>query len=353
MERLPLASLRTFSAVARLLSVTRAAEELHVTPSAVSHHLKALEDYVGTKLLKRAGNRISLTPAGARYANELEDALFVLANATRAVKAARDRVRIRIGCPPSIAMLWLVPRVSRYMREHPELSLAVTMSSEGSSISPMGSEYDMHVCYGRPDRTGWRVFKLGGNNRFFPICSPRLYEEAGLQSPSSLADHALLDSSDETYYRRREPRQPGWHRWLEAAGIPELATARYLNFTPRAYMHSAVREGLGVGLSRTMLAADELEAGKVVVPFGPALELPFRYSLVCSHDLAQRREIALFCEWLIDEAEQSCARVDVLLREQIGLAGPGRARSSTQEPRLRGSGAPGVLLKTDTARRPV
>jgi LysR family glycine cleavage system transcriptional activator len=109
-----------------LLSITRAAEELEVTPSAVSHHIKSLENYVQTALVRRDGNKIALTPAGQRYLSQVADGLLLLSNATRAMKAVKDRHVIRIACPPSLAVLWLVECVGRFMQTHKDVIVAVT-----------------------------------------------------------------------------------------------------------------------------------------------------------------------------------------------------------------------------------
>ncbi|HEX2829515.1 MAG TPA: LysR substrate-binding domain-containing protein [Burkholderiales bacterium] len=310
--RLPLSSLRTFAVVARLLSVTKAADELKVTPSAVSHHIKLLEEYLETKLLRRTGNKIALTAAGERYVAQVEDGLLLLSNATRNLKAAKDQPILRVACPPSLGMLWLMGRIGGFMKERDDISLSMTMVPDPTIL--LRSAFDVGLWYGQGPLSGLRVVPLS-RNPIFPICSPHLARHAGaIAEPGDLANHTLLDSSDETYYDK-QPQRPGWHGWLQAAGLPDIAGKRYLNFTPRVYMHQAVRECLGVGLSRGLLAVDELAEKQIVVPFGPAVEQPSTYNLVCPTVLIKRRDVIAFTEWIVSEAQRSMSILDKLLAE--------------------------------------
>jgi LysR family glycine cleavage system transcriptional activator len=309
-QRLPLSSVRTFAVVARLLSVTRASEELDVTPSAVSHHIKTLETYLGVKLLRRQGNAIVLTAAGERYITQVADGLLILSNATRTLKAAKEHPILRVACPASLGMLWLMPRIARFIREHRDFPISVTMVADPPSL--LRSAFDVGLWYGYGPLSGLRVIPLSAN-RIFPICSPLLLtEEAPLGAPGDLARHTLLDSTDETYYDKQAQRA-GWYRWLQAAGAPDLAGRSYLNFTPRAYMHQAVKDGLGVGLSRTLLTVDCLAAGDIVVPFGPVVELNATYNLVYPTVLEAREDVAAFNAWLLAEAQSSMNTLDTLL----------------------------------------
>jgi LysR family glycine cleavage system transcriptional activator len=308
--RLPLSSLRTFSVVARLLSVTKAAEEISVTPSAVSHHIKILEQYLGTKLLRREGNKIVLTSAGERYVTQVSDGLLLLSDATRTLKSAKQQTVLRVACPPSLGMLWLVPRLGRFMAEHPEYPISVTMVPDPTVL--LRSAFDIAFWYGQGPLTGLLIVPLS-SNVIFPICSPRLSSEAApLERPADLANHTLLDSSDETYYEK-QPQRAGWRGWLKVAGISEVSGKRILNFTPRVYMHQAVKQGLGVGLSRALLALDDLDAGDIVVPFGPVLEQSSTYNLVTPTVLSKRKDVAAFNDWLIEEARTSMEKVTALL----------------------------------------
>jgi LysR family glycine cleavage system transcriptional activator len=149
----------------------------------------------------------------------------------------------------------------------------------------------------------------------FPICRPaHLNGEHALRHPADLAGCTLLESTDEVYYQSAEPRQPRWAQWLQAAGVPGLTPARYLNLTPRALVYSAVMAGLGVGLGRSLIVADSLAAKELAVPFGPILTQTSTYNLVYPSNLGRRRDIAAFRNWVLAEAEASARKLERMLK---------------------------------------
>lgn len=312
MERLPLASVRTFAVVARRLSISRAAEELSVTPSAVSHQIRVLEDYLGVPLFHRQKNRLRLTPAGERYMTDAAEALQILIRATKAIKSRHAAHAIRIGVPPSLAALWLVPRLSRFTRAHPDVSFTVTAAPEPAL--QLGPSFDVGIWYGHGTIPGLTVDPLG-RNRVFPVCkASHARGDHALRHPSDLRRCTLLDSTDDAYHRYREQRQPRWAEWLGSAGVTDVNGAREMNLTPRLLMHSAVKAGLGVGLSRSLLAVDALKAREIAVPFGPALPLAMTYNFVAPPQLLKRKEIAALRDWLIAEAAASQAQLERMLK---------------------------------------
>jgi LysR family glycine cleavage system transcriptional activator len=294
------------------MSITRAAEELNVTPSAVSHQIKVLEDYLGVPLFHRQKNKLKLTTAGERYMAQVSEALLLLARATNTIKSARSEQILRIAAPASLATLWLVRRLCRFSKAHPDITLTVTASS-GSPTLLEGS-FDIGFWYGSGVIPGLSIEPLG-QNRVFPICKPTLMQgEHALRTSADLQRCTLLDSSDEAYYRYKEPRQPGWSGWLQSAGLSQTNGARQMNLTPRMLMHGAVTAGAGVGLSRSLIAVDGLAAREIAVPFGPALPLSTTYNLVFPSHLAKRKDIAAFREWVIAEAASSTRRVERMLK---------------------------------------
>lgn len=305
MERLlPLNALRVFAAVGRLASFSRAATELNVTASAVSHQMRTLENYLGVPLLNRTGSRIELTNAGKLYLQQVQEGLAQLARATRAIRAAKSERTLKISCAPSLSALWLMRRIGRFTESHPHIGLALTASR--NLVDLHNGEYDLAIRYGRGAHEGFRC-DLMSPNELFPVCSPRLVKgERPLRQPSDLRHHALLECTDGEYY---DAANPGWHGWLQSAGVYDVPPQRYLNFSPRLLMQQAAIDGLGVGLSRTLLAADFLESRQLICPFGPVLELTSSYYLICPAATADRPEIAAFRNWLIAEAQESRARL--------------------------------------------
>ena len=314
MERLPLAAVRTFSVVARWLSISRAAEELSVTPSAVSHQIKALERFLGTALFTRDRNALKLTAAGKLYMAQVSEGLLVLTRATRTIKSTKGKQLLRVAAPPSLAALWLIERIGGFMKMHPDIAISVTASSGAPAL--LDTAFDVAIWYGNGngDIPGLSVQSLGPN-WVFPVCKPAFVKgEHPLRTAADLARCTLLDSADESYYQHSSARQPGWHGWLQAAGVPDIVPKRYLSFTPRILMHHGVRAGLGIGLSRTLLAADALASKELVVPFGPAVPQPITYSLVFPTYLGKRKDVAAFCAWAIAEAEESSRKLERVLK---------------------------------------
>lgn len=174
--------------------------------------------------------------------------------------------------------------------------------------------FDAGFWYGHGKLSGLHAEPLIGNYAF-PICKPSFQQgDHALKSPADLARCTLLESTDETYYQYKEPRQPAWTEWLRTAGFAELTGVRSLSFTPRLMLHRAVAAGTGVGLSRTLLAIDAIEAKEVVVPFGPALPQTATYHLLHATNLGRRKDVAAFRNWVLSEAEASARKVARLLR---------------------------------------
>jgi LysR family glycine cleavage system transcriptional activator len=309
-DRLPLASVRTFAVVARLSSISRAAAEMNVTPSAVSHQIKLLESYLDTRLFRREKNKLKLTPAGEQYVAQISEALLLLGVATKRLKAGKERQVLRVGCTPSLAYLWLIPRLEHFMKTHPGLEVTVTGVPDPPAVQH--EAFDISFWYGSGSISGFTVEPLGANHNF-PVCKPALAQgDHGLRSVADLARCTVIECSDETYHRYADSHD-GWTRWLQAAGAHGLVPKHELNFTPRVLMHQAVVAGLGVGLSRTLLAVDALLRKDVVVPFGPALPTTATYNLVTLSHLARRKDVAAFREWVVSEANASAKKIQRLL----------------------------------------
>lgn len=308
----PLNSIRVFAVVGRLLSFSQAAKELGVTPSAVSHQIRSLEDYLGVILLRRERNRVTLTPAGRNYLNEITEGFTQVSRATRVLKAAKGKRVIRLYAPVSLCSLWLIPRLALYAKAHPDVALSVT-SSFPPALPALGQN-DLAIYYDVAPPAGLRGDALS-TNELLPVCSPKL--TAGrhpLRAVSNLRFHTLIESTDDIYY---DVANPGWQGWLRAAMVPDTTSARYLNFTPMSLMHDAIVAGLGIGLTRTLLAVDAILAGQLVVPFGPVLSLRSYYYLLSPNGLRDQPDLKRLCDWLMAEAEAS--RKALNLEERDGL----------------------------------
>ncbi len=300
---LPLNAIRVFSAVGRLLSLKKAADELGVTPSAVSHQISALEDFLGLRLLRRDGNHIALTVEGKNYLRQIAGSLTQLSLATKWVQATKGQTILRVSAPPSLASLWLMPRIARFTRAYPDIALAVVATPE-VLVGRQMDRLDVAIRYGTEPPAGLHNEALAGNE-LFPVCSPLLLDgRHPLRGPEDLRHHTLLESSDELYH---EESNPGWLGWLQAVNLSEIRSGRYLSFSPPQLMHQAMLESLGVGLMRGLLAADSIAEGMLVCPFGPALTLGTRYFVTCHPSVAERSDVVAFRRFVCQEADSTLA----------------------------------------------
>lgn len=293
-EFVPLNALRVFAVVGRQLSFTGAARELHVTPSAVSHQIKALEDYLGVQLLRRNRSTISLTRPGRRYLAQISEHLAELTHATKALRASKGQEILRIAAPSSLLGLWLMPRIQRFVALTPDTGLALTAVNSPPAL--IQNEFDVVFWYGEETANEPRSVPLC-ENEIFPICSPSIMRGgAPLRDPAALCNYTLFDSDDD---------RPGWHHWFKSAGLPEVDGTRYMKFTPKMFMQQAVSAGLGIGLTRTLLAAESLAHDELVCPFGPAVPVRSTYHLFLASAPPQRKGLALFRDWVLADAKAS------------------------------------------------
>jgi LysR family glycine cleavage system transcriptional activator len=311
--RLPsLNALRAFEAAARHLSFTRAAAELNVTQTAISHQIKGLEDQLGVQLFRRLPRGLLLTEEAQRYAPALRAAFEQVAAATEQLSASGAGGALTLSTVPSFAAKWLVPRLGRFRAAHPEIDLRISASLRLVDLAR--EDFDVAIRMGRGNYPGLRVDALFGEV-MFPVCSPRLL--AGpqpLRTPEDLLYHVLLHDVDVSASAFMAVPQ-AWRLWLERAGVQGIEVDRGPVFEDSAMLLDAAAEGQGVALGRSALVAADLAAGRLVKPFEISLPFELTYYLVCPEAIADRPKIAAFRAWLLAEAkaqEQGPGRVDRL-----------------------------------------
>lgn len=305
-RELPLNAIRVFHVVGRVLSLKQAADELGVTPSAVSHQISSLEDFLGLKLLRREGNGVALTAQGALYLRQISEGMTQLTRATRWVQASKGQSILRVSAPPSLATLWLMPRLHKFIAANADVPLAI-VSMPNYLVARARDRLDVMIRYSREPQSGLHAEPLG-RSELLLVASPQLLKgKTPLNRPADLRKHTLLQSNDDLYY---EESNPGWQGWLQAARQGDLQSDRYLSFSPRHLMHQAVMDGLGVGLLRRVLAADALASGKLFTPFGPTLAVDASYYVTCERNVADRADVRTFRKWLLSEVAASEAVVD-------------------------------------------
>ena len=293
----PLNALRAFEAAARHLSLTRAAEELHVTPAAVSHQVKGLEDYLGVKLFRRMNRALLLTDAGQACLPGLRDGFDRLAEAIDAVRARDESRPLTVSVAPSFGAKWLVPRLDRFAQEHPDIDVRIDASMRLADL--VREDVDIAVRYGPGGYEGVRVDPLM-TEEVVPICSPRLLEgENALREPQDLCRHTLLHIINPG---TEEAGHPDWRMWLRAAGVTDCDASRGPTFSMSSMAVQAAIEGQGVALVGNVLVADDIAAGRLVRPFELSFPVSFAYYILRPLASADRPRVVAFREWLLKEA---------------------------------------------------
>lgn len=284
----PLSGLRAFEAVGRLLSFRRAAEELSVTKSAVSHQIQTLEDSLGMRLLDRNPRGVSLTPAGQALLPEVQSALDRLANAIADLRRQSRNEPLTISLLPTFAARWLIPRLGEFRRQNPDIEVRLDASLEPVNFT--GSDVDLAIRYGRGDWPGLHCEHLITES-LIVVCSPALLQRsAPLQKPADLAHHVLLHNS-------AHPDE--WAQWLAAASVAGIDVDRGPRFAYSELLLRAAAEGIGVALARRHLVEADLAVGSLVAPFDLTYDSGFSYWLVCPSQALNDRRVAEFRKWLL------------------------------------------------------
>lgn len=285
----PLNALRVFESAARHLSFTKAAAELFVTQGAVSHQIKALEEFLGQPLFLRRNRKLLLTDAGQAYLLPVRKALDDLRWATQQLKEQDSEGVLTVAVLPSFAARWLVPRLARFRQLHPEIDIRLAPSAQLVEFSQ--SDMDVGIRYGRGHYPGLKVYRLMTED-IFPVCSPSLLEGPHpLRTPDDLVHHHLL----------HDDVLVDWRTWLLAAGVHHINVDRGTILDDSAMVIQAALAGHGVALARSVLVEDELKAGHLLRPFELSLPAEYAYYLVCPEPAAGRPKIVAFRDWLFSE----------------------------------------------------
>jgi LysR family glycine cleavage system transcriptional activator len=294
----PLNALRAFEAAARHGSFTRAAEELSVTQTAVSHQVRLLEEHLGRTLFRRLARRVVLTPDGRAWADALGDVFARLHAANRSLRKGPDRPRplVSISVIPSFASRWLVPRLGRFLDLHPDVDVRISPTAELADFS--SGELDFGVRYGTGRYPGLRVEKLY-DDAWVVVCAPQLRGRSTLHTAHDLERFPLI----------QDDQRGAFLAWFALRGIRNFDTERGTMLTDSSLVVEAAVRGQGVALARLSLAMDELVAGRLIRPFPRIRPMPTGrgYALVWPRAHVLRREVSAFREWLKEEVKALAA----------------------------------------------
>lgn len=297
----PLNALRAFEAAARRLSFTKAAEELNVTPGAISQHIRQLEDYAGTPLFKRTGRSVLLTDAAQAALPMVRDAFDQIAEAGRIMQAPARKGRVMVSSAPSFAAKWLAPRLESFHSSHEDVEAWVSADSGLTDFTI--ADADIAIRYGGGDYDGLKSEKLL-DETVLPVCSPGLLEGAdAIRKPQDLAKHTLIhDVSAEV-----DPSCPDWTSWLQARGVADLVDGgRGPRFNQSALAIEAAATGRGVVLAKRAIAATDLAGGRLVAPFADgSISVEYGYWLVWPKGRHLTEDVRAFIKWVKAEAARS------------------------------------------------
>ncbi|WP_323036991.1 transcriptional regulator GcvA [Pararhodobacter sp.] len=297
MRRLPpLKSLQAFEAAARWLSFSKAADELFVTPAAISQQIKQLEVFLGTPLFRRMTRAVQLTDEAKTVLPLVTDGFDKLAEAVERLAREEETGLLTVSSAPTFAIKWLVQHLTDFSSRYPDIDVRLDASLEMRDFDRDG--IDVSIRLGLGDYPGLHVARIFGEE-VSPVCSPMLLEgDRPLNTLDNLKDHRLLhvDWGKLTAY------SPTWEIWAKAAGLEDLDVARGPQFSVETMAIEAAINGKGVALVSHSAVASDLRTGRLIKPFDLAVKTDMAYWLVCPHTHLRRAKVRAFCEWLLETA---------------------------------------------------
>ncbi|WP_407529139.1 LysR substrate-binding domain-containing protein [Methylobacterium oryzisoli] len=287
----PLRAITVFHAVARSGSITRAAEELGVTPSAVSQQIQTLEIGLGTALIGKVGRSIVLTEAGERYFEMIGGGIDQIMEATQRIQGFRRVTTLTVRATPSLSTKWLLPRLAGFIDAHPDIELRLDGTNEPTAFQK--ESVDIEIRHGTG---GWPGLYTEGlvEESFRPVCAPALAASGSL-APADLPRHRLIHSVKS---------QMQWAHWFTLAGVTPAARWRRLLFDRSHMAIDAAARGLGIALESDLMMGADLQAGRLVCP----VQAPPRVTLVtqwvtCPPDHLRHRKVRVFLDWIRQERD--------------------------------------------------
>lgn len=295
----PFTELRAFEAAARHRSFKAAAEELGVTPTAISHQIRLLEAHCGKTLFRRRPRPVSLTEAGEHLWPAVRDGIAALAQGLEAVRGVDQSGRLKVTATNACAARWLVPRLARWRALHPRLALDIVGTD--AVLDLKAGDADVAIRYARKAPSDLKCVELA-RDRFRVVASPELAGVARSLSPSELARLPMVACE----WPATDKLAPTWERFEAAARrrhrkVPRLGGLAHLTFREELHAIEAVVAGQGVGLLSDMLVGPELRDGRLVV-LSPITLSGYGLHLAYPARTAKMRQIRLLEDWLLGEA---------------------------------------------------
>lgn len=291
-------ALRAFDAAARHLNFSRAADELGLTPAAISHQIKEFEQQLGMELFTRTSRTIRLTAAGAIFQEAAAESLELLNHAvSRAKKLSRSVTQLKLSLDPVLATKWMMPKLGRFRTACPDIDLRFDVALQLRDFDQ--DDIDIAIRFGSGKYDGLISHRLF-ENMIVPVCSPRLLRAGPpLNEPRDLLKHILVHIE----WSRPGVTWPNWRVWMAAAGVEDFDPERCVLMTESSHVIQAAIEGSAVALCDFELVASDLSEGRLVQPFelGIKVSPDFAYHLVYPEEAVADAKVVAFRDWLLDE----------------------------------------------------
>jgi LysR family glycine cleavage system transcriptional activator len=294
----PLSALRAFEAAARHLSLTRAALELHVTPGALSHQIRGLEELLGVKLFERKVRAIALTAAGRQVYPGLQAGFGQIRDAVASLDAVHASNILLVSTSPGMTSKWLAPRLSRFSNDFADVDVRISSSLGNANFETDGVDIAVRNLSAEPAPNAALEIEKLADISLVAVCSPRLIERHGaVQNAKDLARLPLIHAES---FSPRVPI-PNWSEWFDAAGVADVDLRRGLHFNSADHALDAAGEGAGILLAHDLLAYDDLRTGRLIIPVKLSLPSGRAYHLVWPKGRRLSRAAEGFRRWIKDE----------------------------------------------------
>ncbi len=294
-----LSALRAFEAAARHLSLTNAARELHVTPGALSHQIRGLEEFLGVQLFERKVRAIALTAAGKQLYPGLQTGFGHIREAVESLGAGSQPNVLVVSTSPGLTSKWLAPRLYRFTAAHPDIDVRISSSMANANFAADGIDLAVRNMPLDPPREPALEFEKLTDLVYIPVCTPRVLEKFGpVENAVALARVPLIH--DESLAARGA--SPNWSEWFRAAGVDNVDLKRGLRFTSADHALDAAEEDAGVLLTHDIMAYDGLRTGRLVIPVKLSIAAGRTFQLVRLRGRKPTPAMNAFAKWIKDEA---------------------------------------------------
>jgi len=330
----PLNQLRAFEAAVRHESFTKAAAELSVTQGAISRHVRSLEEYLGFQLFERVNNNLVIPPASREFAQALTRSFDGISQAAQALRQSKRRTVLTVHSYTNFLIRWLIPKLPDFQARHPNIE--IRLSAGRTEVDFDEDDIDVAVRYGAPPWPGIHS-ELLFQVEMVPICSPRLAQAVGLETPEDLLKTTLYH----VYARREE--WPAW--WAQVSDAP-FKPFREVYPEDLAVVQQCVLAGMGVGLSQRHYVLDDIAAGQIMIPFDVPLRHTNGFYVVCQPGRMDVPKISAFRQWILAQlAEEAPEEGDAVPDGEVSGEAPATdldGGATPREPAVRGAGCTGA-----------